>query len=267
MMPSFDSGISGLRIHQRRMNVVANNIANVNTVGFKQSDMTFREAMIDTIRAPGQQSPGLQVGLGAQVAGITRDFGGGMLMETGHPSNVAINGEGFFLVQDDAGEIFYTRAGDFVLDVVDADTVNMITPDGHRLVGTDGLPINLEPGGGTLASFAIDQDGDITTVDTAGNTFTPNSVRLVMFQNNNGLESVGHNMYRWTAAASPAEPAPAGANVPEAGQMLQGYLELSNTDLAEEFTDMIITQRGFQSNARTITTSDEMLQELMSLKR
>ncbi|MBN1670899.1 MAG: flagellar hook-basal body complex protein [Kiritimatiellae bacterium] len=267
MMPSFDSGVSGLRVHQQRMNVIANNIANVNTVGYKQSDVTFREAMIDTIRAPAPRTPGLQIGLGAKFGGITRDFGSGMLMETGHPSNIAINGDGFFLVQNLAGEIFYTRAGDYVLDVADINTVNMITPDGYTLIGTDGLPINLEPGGGTLASFSIDQDGTITTVDTAGNTATPNTVRIVMFQNNNGLEAAGHNLYRWTAAASPAEPPAAGANLPEVGSILQGYLEMSNTDLAEEFSDMIITQRGFQANARTITTSDEMLLELMSLKR
>ena len=267
MMPSFDSGVAGLRVHQKRMNVVANNIANVNTVGFKSSDVTFKEAAMQTTRAPAQRTPGIQVGLGVKLGAITRDFGGGMLSETGQAPHVAINGEGFFLVQNDLGETFYTRAGNFVLDVVDADTVNMITPDGYVLLGTDGNPLNLEPGGATLVSYRIAQDGEITTVDNAGATAIAGTIRVALFQNNHGLESVGHNLYRWTAAASPTEPAAAAANDPEMGELLQGFLENSNTDLAEEFTDMIITERGFQANARTITTSDEMLLELMTLKR
>ena len=274
MLQSLYSGISGLGVHQRQMDVIGNDIANVNTTAYKQSQITFKESMVDSLRAPAEGTPGMQVGLGTNLATISRDFSGGMLMETGVMSNMALKGEGFFLVMDtDAsfaatGSQYYTRAGDFALDVKDADTVYLINSDGKALIGTDGAPINLEPAGeATLASFSISSDGKVTVVGSDGVTTEVGTVRIVTFQNNNGLQAQGSNLYTWTAAASPTEPVAAEDNAANVGLVQQGYLESSNTDLSKEFTEMITAQRGFQANSKTITTADEILQSLLTLKQ
>lgn len=277
MMPSLYSGISGLNAHQRKMDVIGNNVANVNTIGYKSSMMTFKESFISTTRSPAPQTPGMQIGLGVNIAGVTRKFTAGMLQESGVPSHMAVNGEGWFVVESDSGANFLTRSGDFVLDI-DSTTnqINLITSDGHRLMGSDGanlVPIDLTPtSGDPLASFSISSDGTVTLTDTAGNqeilggAGSEIRVKVATFQNNNGLNVEGANLYSWTTSAG-GTGIDGGYNVDYAGSVLQGYLEASNTDLSREFTDLITAQRGFQANARTVTTSDEILQELMSIKR
>jgi flagellar hook protein FlgE len=274
MIQSLYSGISGLEVHKRKLDVIGNDVANVNTVGYKQSEVTFKEALIDTLRVPAVKTPGIQVGYGANLGAITRDFSGGMLTDTGVDSNLALQGPGFFMVQDtDAsfsaiGSQYYTRAGDFVLDVKDADTVHLITPDGKAVIATDGDPVNLEPAGAaTLSSFAINSEGEITIIDSDGNSIAGDTIRIITFRNNNGLQAQGSNLYTWTEGASPTEPVAAAANNNDVGNVQQGFLESSNTDLAKEFVDMITAQRGFQANSKTITTSDEILQDLLTLKR
>lgn len=267
MMPSLYSGISGLAAHQDKMGVVGNNVANVNTVGYKSSFVTFKEAAIQTIRSPAASTPGLQVGLGVDLSGITRKFTSGTLTETSQASNMAINGDGFFVVQDDAGVNYVTRAGDFVLDLnATTGQINLITSDGLRLLDTNLNAIDLTPASGAdLASYSIDSEGVITVVDVNGVSETKaDAIKVQTFQNPNGLKAEGANLYSYTVAAG--DPIAAGANVAFAGDVLQGYTESSNVDLATEFTDMILAQRGFQANAKTITTSDEILQTLMSVK-
>lgn len=279
MMPSLYSGISGLNAHQRRMDSIGNNVANVNTLGYKSSYTTFKESYINTIRSPNIGTPGMQIGLGVNIGGITRRFTSGMLTETGISTNMSVNGNGWFVVDDGtdpaATPLYLTRAGDFVVDVVDANTINLITPDGKKLCGSDGTNlqlINLDPtSGNDLASFSVAADGTITLIDTAGTSETlgggtPIKVKVATFQNNNGLKVEGANLYSWTPAAGGAG-IDTVYNVAAAGDVLQGYVENSNTDLAREFTDMIVAQRGFQANAKTVTTSDEILMELMSIKR
>jgi len=279
MLQSMFSGISGLRTHQRKMDVIGNNIANVNTPGFKGSDVTFKEAYVTTIRAPAPGTPGQQIGLGAQVGGITRNFKGGILMETGQAANMGVSGEGFFVVAEPAApagvaNAYFSRAGDFMLDVDALGVTHLINPDGKRLrginsnatiTGTNGsaftdivLPAN-------TTSFSVGLDG-IVYASVSGATATPVArVALATFNNNSGLDSVGSNLYKATSAAGLRLFADAGTT--GVGQVFQGYLENANVDLAQEFTNMIITQRGFQANSRSITTSDEMLQDLLSLKR
>jgi len=276
MMPSLYSGISGLNAHQSLMNVIGNNVANVNTVGYKSSSMTFKEAAIATSRSPAVGTPGMQVGLGVNMGGITRKFTAGMLQETSLPSNMAVNGEGFFVVQNAAGANYVTRAGDFVLDVTAGGAIHLITPDGNVLMGSDGsnlVAINLAPtSGNNLASYSVASDGTVTLTDVNGNVETLGGVgseikvKVATFQNNNGLKAEGANLYSWTAAAG-GTGIDTAYNVASAGKILQGYTEASNTDLSREFTNMIIAQRGFQANAKTITTSDQILQELMNLKQ
>lgn len=276
MLPSMYSGVSGLLTHQQRMNVIGNDIANVNTVGYKQSDVTFKEAYVNTLRAPASATPGQQVGLGVQLGQISKDFKGGAVMQTGTASNFAISGNGFFVVSG-AGDPqqYFSRAGDFVLDTdpVTKETF-LITSEGRRLQGINGatdftgmgltdmqdivLPEN-------TTSYSVGLDG-ILYVSVDGATPTASGrIALANFDNPSGLLAIGSNLFKETEAASIR----AFTNPGESGngQVFQGYLENSNVDLATEFTDMIITQRGFQANSRTITTSDEMLSELLSLKR
>ena len=276
MLPSMYSGVSGLLTHQERMNVIGNDIANVNTVGFKQSDMTFKEAYVTTLRAPAPGTPGQQVGLGVQMGQLERDFTGGALMQTGTASNFAVSGNGFFVVSDPAStQQFFSRAGDFILDV-DAATnqVHLITSEGRRLQGVMGTT---DLAGKTLAdmqdivlpenttSYAVGLDGILYVSVAGGAPAAAGRIALATFDNPAGLNSIGSNLYQTTQAAAIrpfGNPGEEGT-----GQVFQGYLENSNVDLAREFTDMIVTQRGFQANSRTITTSDDMLQELLALKR
>ena len=283
MLQSMFSGISGLRTHQKRMDVIGNDIANVNTPGYKQSNVTFKEAYVTTIKSPAPGSPGQQIGLGVQLGGIVKSFKGGILMETGQAAHMAISGEGFFVVSEPAtgagiATARYTRAGDFMLDVdPTGPTTYIINPDGQRLRGLMGTPAPdwvAGVDGSTFTdltlptnttSFSIGLDGIVHASIGGATPVEVARVAVATFDNNTGLESVGNNLFQATAAANLRtfyNPNSAGV-----GQIFEGYLENSNVDLAQEFTDMIITQRGFQANSRSITTSDEMLMELLSLKR
>jgi flagellar hook protein FlgE len=282
MLPSMYSGVSGLLAHQERMNVIGNDIANVNTVGYKQSDVSFKEAYVNTLRSPAPGTPGQQIGLGVQVGHITRDFGGGALMQTGSASNVAVSGNGFFVVADPAaaGQQYFTRAGDFVLDV-DAATnqTYLITSEGRRLQGVmtapgDPVPDLTGADVGTLedvvlpentTAYSVALDGTLYVSVDGGPLQSSGRLALANFDNPAGLLAIGSNLYKLTDAAAIRDLANPGEG--GTGQLFQGYLENSNVDLAGEFTDMIVTQRGFQANSRTISTSDEMLNELLMLKR
>jgi flagellar hook protein FlgE len=278
MLRSLWSGVSGLRTNQTRMDVIGNDIANVNTVGFKKSNVTFKEQLVNTIRAPSTGTLGQQVGMGVQLGSIARNFSDGILTETQRSSNMAITGDGLFTVADPVtgGAKYFTRAGDFLPDVNTATgETYLINSDGKRLQGimdanpdstgltSDSLVDIVLPANTT--QYSIGSDGKIWASISGATPAVVGMVPLARFANNNGLSSVGSNMYSGTVAAAEqpmVNPGSAGA-----GTIYQGYLENANVDLAQEFTDMIVTERGYQANSRSITTSDEMLQELLSLKR
>ncbi len=278
MLRAMMSGVSGLRTHQTRMDVIANDIANVNTTGYKQSDVTFKETLVSTIRSPAPQTPGMQVGMGVQLGSINKNFSDGILFQTGQASNLGITGSGFFVVADPgapAGSVYYTRAGDYIHDVDTATgDIYLQNSSGKRLLGVMGA--NPDPTGLTPAdlvpivlpaateSYSIALDGRIYAT-IAGVQEVVGMVPLTKFANNGGLLAIGNNLFQSTAAAGIRPMTMPGSD--GTGQLFQGYLENSNVDLAQEFTEMIITQRGFQANSRSITTSDEMLIELLSLKR
>ncbi len=281
MLPSMYSGVSGLHAHQQRMNVIGNDIANVNTVGYKQSNVTFKEAYVNTLRAPSPGTPGQQIGLGVQVGHINRDFGGGALMQTGMASNLAVSGNGFFVVSDaNNPNQYFTRAGDFIVDVdAAANETYLITSEGRRLQGVmvpvgDPAPDLNGLGLGDMGdiilpanttSYNVALDGTLFVSIDGGAPQVAGRIALANFDNPSGLLAIGSNLFRETEAASLRDFSNPGEN--GIGQLFQGFLENSNVDLAREFTEMIITQRGFQANSRTISTSDEMLSELLMLKR
>ena len=278
MIRAMMSGVTGLRTHATGMDVIGNDVANVNTPGFKQSDVTFRETLVQSLRTPAVGSPGQQIGLGTQIGGITRNFGGGALVQTDQEAHMGISGDGFYVVADPgaaADDVYYTRAGDFLRDFnPNTGETFLINPGGKRLLGvldpnpdaTNLLAANLVPIvlPQNTDAFSVGLNG-IVTASVNGVEQTVGMVPVARFSNNTGLNSIGNNLYRGTAAANALPFTNPGAD--GAGQIFQGYLENSNVDLAREFTEMILTQRGFQANSRTITTSDEMLQEVLTLKR
>ncbi len=256
-------GVSGLRTHQARMDVIGNDIANVNTVGYKESEVTFKEQLVNVMQAPGQDTLGKQVGLGVMMGSITRNFDDGVLMETQISGNLAIGGDGFFQVTDGAGGIHYSRAGDFQL-ILDGGVLCLANSNGDYLTYGNGARIEF-PANDTV-DFAVSTSGEVSYTNNAGAVVVAGQLQTARFANPAGLLSLGNNLYDQVDNASGAaqfgDPGAAGH-----GELYQGYLENSNVDLASEFTDLIITQRGFQANSRSITTGDEMLQEVLSLKR
>jgi len=279
------AAISGLRSHQLMLDVTANDIANVNTVGFKANRVTFKDALLQNIKGSSAPSGtlggtnGLQVGLGVQVNSIDNVMGSGAIQTTGSPLDLAIQGDGLFRVgQWNAGtstfsNVLYTRAGNFQLDA----SGNLVTADGYFVVGhaaaTQGPPPTFGATDGiitiptTAKSVSIGQDGVVSYVNAAtGVTTFVAQITMAKFPNAAGLDRAGAS--KWTQSNNSGVPVvgfPGDTN--GNGILAPGSLEMSNVDLAQEFTTLITAQRGFQANSRVITTADEMLTELVNLKR
>jgi flagellar hook protein FlgE len=272
MIRSLYTGVAGLRGFQTKLDVIGNNIANVNTVGYKKSRVMFQDVLSQNIQgatAPNEDTGRgginpMQVGLGSQVASIEMAFSAGSPMTTNLPTDLSIEGDGFFMVSaSDDGPIYYTRAGNFTRDAQGF----LVNAQGMKLLGTGGpIQISREE----FSSYSIGKDGKIIGVTPEGEVVdTGNSVGIMMFNNPGGLKKIGNSLYEYTQNAgaagddplTPLDPAEAGVNI------ISGQLEMSNVDLSEEFTEMIVAQRGFQANSRIITTSDSVLEELVNLKR
>ena len=269
MLRSMFSAVSGLRSHQTMMDVTGNNVANVNTAGYKASRTTFQETLTQMVRggtAPGAAQGGvnpMQLGLGAQVSATELVFGQGASQATGRATDVAIQGDGFFVVETDVGQAF-TRSGAFSID------------GGGNLVGQGGEFVQGTPaGGGALGRITIDReaytdiaigaDGTVTGRAADGTIEPLFQLAMARFPNPGGLQRAGNGHYLDAPAAGDVIVGVPGQN--GLGTLQSGTLEMSNVDMAQEFTNLILAQRGFQANARTITTSDELLQELVNLKR
>ncbi len=364
MLRSMYSGISGMKANQTKLDVIANNTANVGTTAFKKSSARFTDALYqnsiyasapggtaDNALVLGGVSPG-QVGIGVKVSGIFKNMVQGAIQPTGRPTDLAIDGDGFFAVSMGGGKVGYTRDGSFSLDM----NGNLVTADGYKVlnkltqinqqtgaieevpegdqrysIDTDGdgqndaAPVQIPKdvyvltqdqngikagtsviriqtgvdangapqykyqtlGGADLGqvqdinaisrltkvvNFNISQDGKISYLledgtrapktDSSGQpTEGYQQLTMAAFQNPEGLEQLAGNLYGVTANSGNAI---INANL---GKIKQGAIEMSNVDLSEEFTEMIVTQRAFQASSKVITTSDEILQEIMNLKR
>jgi flagellar hook protein FlgE len=259
MMRSLFSAISGLKGHQTMMDVVGNNIANVNTTAFKSARITFQDIISQTLRgaqAPTATQGGLnpmQVGLGMQTGSLDAIMTQGNLQSTGKPTDLAIQGDGFFQVTDGTNTL-YTRDGDFTTDSA-----------GNMVLATTGMklvPAVTIPTGAT--NLTIASNGQVSY--TVGATVTTGPViTMASFPNPAGLTRMGNNTWQVSnnsGAATVGAPGTGGL-----GTLQSGFLEMSNVDLASQFTNMIIAQRGFQANSRVITASDEILQDLVNIKR
>jgi flagellar hook protein FlgE len=288
------SGITGMKNFQTKLDVIGNNISNVNTFGFKKGRTTFKDMVSQQISGAsaatanrGGTNP-KQVGLGSQIAAIDTIHTQGSLQTTGRSLDLSVSGDGFFIVAD-GNTPFYTRAGNFYMD------------SSGTLVNSDGLEVRGFPpnAGGTAVdtassnltsitiptnaqSVSIGSDGVVSFVNSNGDLRYAGQVLIAKFANPEGMEKVGENLFQQTTNSGLAYnntnftalngTAGQTGGVAIAGQqgtgtIVAGTLEMSNVDLSEEFTEMIVAQRGFQANTRIITTSDEILQELMSMKR
>ncbi len=294
MMRGMFSAISGLKVNQAMLDVTANDLSNVNTAGYKSARTTFQDSLSQLQRGaagPGQGTGGsnaLQIGLGVQLGSVDNLMTNGAPMTTGAPLDVYLQGGGWYRVANatppavPATNFQWTRAGNFTTNAAG----DMVTADGHYLIGkgATGTPdgrggftyapnatdsyINVPPGS---TDVAVGRDGGVTYIDrdrvspTFGQRVTAGYIAVGRFSNEAGLTRDGGSMWSESATSGPAFVSTPG--IDGAGQTIGGMLEMSNVDLATQFTTMITAQRGFQANSRVISTSDEMLQDLVNLKR
>lgn len=267
MMRGMFSAISGLKTHQIKLDVTANDIANVNTIGYKSARTTFRDSLSQMQRggaeatATGGGTNSAQIGLGVTLGSIDNQMQGGAMQNTGSPLDLAIQGEGFFRVKTDpaGAAVDYTRAGNFATNAAG----DLITQEGQFVVDAAGAKINIPPGG---TNVAVGQNGTVTYIPAAGGVrATAGTISTATFPNSSGLERISGN--RWREGPNSGMAAIGQPGTGNYGTIIAGTIEMSNVDLATTFTDMITAQRGFQANSRVISTSDEMLQDLVNLKR
>ena len=253
---------TGMSAQERNVEIISNNIANMRTTGFKRQRAEFQDLLYQTYRRAGSATSdqgtmvpaGIEIGSGVRTAATPRVMSQGNVVPTERELDVALRGEGFFMVQLPDGETAYTRNGAFERD------------NAGRLVNVDGYQI--EPGitipdGAT--SVAISNDG-IVEAYLAGDTLPTQlgQLQLARFVNKSGLQSIGDNLFVETAASGPAQLG--NANIDGMGNLLQGYLEMANVNAVTEISDLIAAQRAYEMNARVISGADEMLQATSQLR-
>ncbi|MFN2746232.1 MULTISPECIES: flagellar basal body rod protein FlgG [Bacillus] len=264
MLRSLYSGISGMKNFQTKLDVIANNISNINTYGYKKSRVTFKDIVSQELSGATASTAnrgsvnGQQIGLGSTIGSIDVIHTNAAPATTGRKLDLAITKDGYFRVGT-GDETYYTRYGNFTL----TDQGDLTTADGLFVLTADDQKINIPPD--EAKSFSIGTDGTVTYVDQNNNNVTAGQISLATFSNASGLTKAGDNLYRESLSSGAPQIVAPGEGT--SGELQTSALEMSNVDLSEEFSEMIISQRGFQSNAKIITTSDEILQELVNLKR
>ncbi len=295
MLKSLYSGVSGMKGFQTKLDVIGNNVANVNTVGFKKGRVMFQDIISQNMAgatSPTTDRGGVnpkQVGLGVKISSIDTVFTPGSPMTTNVGTDLAIDGDAFFVVSPEVkgGAEYLTRAGNFTRDA----NGDLVTSNGFYVLGVNqaGAPLRInikkdEIANMDFTSYSIDSNGYIyvvredgksgkLAVDSTGkyymndtNVQTNNiSLATTVVSNPGGLTKVGNTFFQENGNSGTALLGRIEDN--KGGQINSGMLEMSNVDLTEEFTEMIVAQRGFQANARTITTSDSILEEVVNLKR
>ncbi|WP_248886183.1 flagellar basal-body rod protein FlgG [Acidithiobacillus acidisediminis] len=254
MMRSLYVAATGLEGEQTKMDVIANNLANVNTTGFKQSRAVFQDLLYQNLRQPGAQSSqttqypsGLQLGTGVRVVATERLMTQGNLTQTGNSLDVGINGQGFFQILEPNGTIAYTRDGTFQLN----NQGQLVTANGYLLQPPVTIPPNAQ-------SITIGEDGTVSVV-LPGQAAPQQvgTIQLANFINPTGLQSIGDNLYLQTGSSGAPQTGQPSLN--GLGTVQQGYLESSNVNVVSELVNMISTQRAYEINSKAVSTSDAML--------
>lgn len=264
MMRALWTASTGMTAQQLNVDNISNNLANVNTIGYKKSRAEFKDLLYetlerDTIRDGEGKPVSVQVGHGVKTSAITKFFTTGNLEQTSNPYDLAINGDGFFVVMGPNGEELYTKDGSFKISV-DGDTARLVTADGYFVQGDMG-DIEL---GSDVKDVIIDEAGIITVKRTDDTLEEIGGLNIVTFANPAGLESVGSNFYKATGASGEAVDT---ANDGSGGKVLQGFLEYSNVQIVEEMVKLIQAQRAYEINSKSIQTADEMLSMANNLRR
>jgi flagellar basal-body rod protein FlgG len=261
MFRALYTAASGMSAQQMNLDNIANNLSNSSTTGFRRRRLQFQDLLYQNVVVPGsaatQQttiSAGLQVGLGTKpvASEILQDQGD--FQTTGNPLDLAIQGSGFFQVQMPNGQTAYTRSGTFHLD----SSGNVVTSDGNPLLPNLTIPPN-------ALSISVGTDGTVSvTLPNQTQAQTLGTIQLAMFPNSGGLSSIGQNLFlATTASGDPVVGTPGGTQ--GLGTIQQGSLEQSNVNVVDEFVNMILAQRSYESNSRVVRASDEMMQQLSSM--
>ncbi|MEJ5329294.1 MAG: flagellar basal-body rod protein FlgG [Desulfobaccales bacterium] len=253
------SAATGMGAQQLRLDIIANNLANVNTTGFKKSRGDFEDLVYQTLRQAGGERPsggqvptGMQVGLGVRPVGISKIFSQGDYVHTENELDLAIEGKGFFKILSNGVE-YYTRAGNFKMDKDGF----LTTPAGDRLQPEFTIPPQ-------TVYTTIDNTGKITCFGPDGKALASGQISLYTFPNQAGLLNVGRNLFQVTEASG--EPTEGRPGVDGVGTIAQGYLEVSNVNVVEEMVNMIIAQRAYELNSKAIQTADAMMERAYHLK-
>lgn len=271
MMRSLYSAASGMMAQQSSVDTIANNLANVNTVGYKSESTEFKTLLYQdmqakTTSANGEFKPvGAQVGLGSRIASVTSHYTQGAMNATDSTTDFAINGNGFFAIQNLDGDVVYTRSGNFIFSTA-TEGYMLCTTDGLPVLSSDGNPIVLTDDY-NMSKITVDTDGNICYPDETGNPQTIGiKIGLFQFANPSGLDKLGNNLLKETDASG----VPLNEDYDDVGkksQLRQGYLEASNVQVATEMVNLITAQRAYELCSKAITTSDTMMEQANALKR
>lgn len=253
---------TGMKAQQKMVDTIANNIANVNTGGYKRSNLSFRSLLYQTFQEPGAPTSqagmnptGLQIGSGVEISGSRKSFRQGDMEPTGSQFDVAINGPGFYQVRLPNGEFNYTRDGSFHRDGNGA----VVTSEGYFVESFPTI-------GPEVVSVSIAEDGTITTRTSASDTGTQaGNINLFRFANPEGLKAQGKNLFSETNSSGTPQAQPPGTT--GTGRLVQGHVERSNVEVVEELVGLIMAQRNYEVNSRAVRASDEMLQQVNQMIR
>ncbi len=260
MLKAFSTAATGMEAQQRMVDVTANNLANINTNGFKRSTVDFQDLLYVKIRASGTEvasgitaPAGLEIGSGVRVASTVKVFSGGELQNTNRPLDVAVSGEGFLQVSLPGGELRYTRDGGLQLNAEG----QLVTSTGYTIEPSISIPTDAE-------SVDIAKDGGVN-VTVAGTASVVGNIELARFPNPPGLSSEGDNLFAETAASGTATTGTPGDS--GFGTLQSGFLEKSNVQMITELVNLIKAQRAYETNSRAIRAADEMLRKAIAIAR
>ena len=289
LIGTMTSGVSAMESFEQGLSVIGNNIANDNTTAFKSGSTSYANSFSNILQmsspAPGtstgSQTNTVELGTGVNVSAVSTNFAQGSLSSTGVPSDLAVSGNGFFMVKDPSdGAMYATRAGNFTIDA----SGYLVTSQGYRVQGLTGgtastapgtvgdIKLGTPPANTQLQSYSIDGAGNLVEAYSDGSTATTNQVLMQNFQNPSALTRIAGNLYSGLSQAQPVSGSltlSAAANTAGTnglGNIQSGALELSNVDLTNEFANLITTQRSFEAGSRLITISDTLLEDIVNLK-
>lgn len=260
MIRALSTAATGMEAQERQIDITANNLANVNTAGFKKQRAQFQDLLYQTVRAPGTSSAqgvqvptGLQIGNGVRTVSSQKLFTTGDFRQTGNQFDVAIEGDGFFQVTLPDGDIAFTRAGNFTISAEG----QLVTADGYQLEPAVSIPPDAE-------TVTVGADGTVSVVQAGQTAATEvGQIQLANFINPAGLQNMGRNFMRQSTASGEPQIGPPG--VAGLGTLSQGFLEMSNVKVVEEMIGLIASQRAYEINSKVISAADEMMQNTANM--